>query len=106
MPGSAKRLVGFTESVIREMTRVAEVYDAINLSQGYPDFDPPKELIAAAHEALEGSYHQYATTWGAPLFREALAREQSRFQSLLPGQNDRINLTIDFGRLFLRPAYL
>jgi aspartate/methionine/tyrosine aminotransferase len=82
MPGIAKRLNRFTESVIREMTRVADDHGAINLSQGFPDYDPPAELIAAAHEALDGDHHQYAATWGAPLFRQALARKQSRFMGL------------------------
>ena len=52
MPRTAQRLNQFTESVIREMTRVADAYGAINLSQGYPDFDPPEELLAAAERAL------------------------------------------------------
>jgi aminotransferase len=67
----------FTESVIRKMTRVAQEYDAINLSQGFPDFDPPKELLQAAHAALDGPYHQYAITWGARDFRQALAEKLS-----------------------------
>jgi aminotransferase len=82
MPTTANRLSHFTESVIREMTRVANEYGAINLSQGYPDFDPPAELLAAARHALDGDYHQYAITWGAPAFRQALARKQRRFMGL------------------------
>jgi aminotransferase len=57
------------------MTRVALEQGAINLSQGFPDFDPPKALLDAAQEALKGPYHQYAITWGAQNFREALARK-------------------------------
>jgi aspartate/methionine/tyrosine aminotransferase len=79
---TADRLRGFTESVIREMTRVAQQYGAINLSQGFPDFDPSPELVAAAGEALRGSFHQYAVTWGAPEFRQALAEKQSRWMGL------------------------
>lgn len=82
MPQTAQKLRGFTESVIREMTRVARRYDAINLSQGFPDFDPPRELIEAAARALTGDYHQYAITWGAPNFRQALAEKQSRFMGM------------------------
>ncbi len=83
MPAIAHRLSRFTESVIREMTRVADQYGAINLSQGFPDFDPPAELVEAAKAALDsGRHHQYATTWGAPDFRAALARKQTRFMGL------------------------
>lgn len=82
MPFVANRLNNFTESVIREMTRVANACGAINLSQGFPDFDPPAELVAAAKRAMDDGYHQYAVTWGAPNFREALARKQSRWMGL------------------------
>ena len=78
MPTTAARLNHFTESVIREMTRVAIEAEAINLSQGFPDFEPPAALVQAAHAALDGDYHQYATTWGAQSFREALAVKQTR----------------------------
>lgn len=82
MAKTASRLEGFTESVIREMTRVANEHGAINLSQGFPDFPPPAELVQAAHKALEGDFHQYAVTWGAPAFREALARKQRQYMDL------------------------
>jgi aminotransferase len=82
MPSIARRLGHFTESVIREMTRIANECGAINLSQGFPDFDPPPELIAAAKRAMDEGHHQYAITWGAPRFREALARKQSRWMGL------------------------
>src|ERR1700741_3522089 len=85
---TAHRLARFTESVIREMTRVANRYGAINLSQGFPDFDPPHELVEAAAKALEGEYHQYAITWGQPEFREALAAKQSRFMGLSLDPNE------------------
>lgn len=78
MPQLASHLSGFTESVIRSMTRLAQQTGAVNLAQGFPDFDPPAELIAAAHRALDGDYHQYAITWGAKNFREALARKITR----------------------------
>jgi aspartate/methionine/tyrosine aminotransferase len=82
MPRLGQRTVPFTESVIRRMTRVANSAGAINLSQGYPDFDPPEELLAAAERAARRGPHQYAVTWGAPGFREALARKQSRLMGL------------------------
>jgi aspartate/methionine/tyrosine aminotransferase len=82
MPSTASRLNFFTESVIREMTRLAEAYNAINLSQGYPDFDPPQTLLEAAERALRAGYNQYSVTWGSPRFRAALAEKQSRFMGL------------------------
>ncbi|HVE16383.1 MAG TPA: aminotransferase class I/II-fold pyridoxal phosphate-dependent enzyme [Chthoniobacterales bacterium] len=82
MPRTADRLHAFTESVIRGMTRLANAHGAINLSQGFPDFDPPEELLAALERAARGPHHQYAVTWGAPRFREALARKINRFSGL------------------------
>jgi aminotransferase len=82
MPQTATRVGTFTESVIREMTRISNQHDAINLSQGFPDFDPPAALVQAAHQALNDGHHQYAITWGAPRFRQALARKQRRFMNL------------------------
>jgi L-glutamine---4-(methylsulfanyl)-2-oxobutanoate aminotransferase len=82
MPATATRLSGFTESVIRAMTRLANQHGAINLAQGFPDFDPPEELLAALERATRGPHHQYAVTWGAPRFRQALARKISRFTGL------------------------
>ncbi len=82
MPKTATRLEGFTESVIRGMTRLANEHGAINLSQGFPDFDPPEALLKALEEATRGPHHQYAVTWGAPRFREALARKISRCSGL------------------------
>jgi aminotransferase len=82
MPQTSLRLHQFTESVIRRMTRVANQFGAVNLSQGFPDFDPPPALLqAAARTALAGP-HQYALTWGAADFRAALARKQSRCTGL------------------------
>jgi len=82
MPATANRLNVFTESVIRGTTRLANQYGAINLSQGFPDFDPPEPLLAGLEKATRGPHHQYAMTWGAPRFREALARKISRFTGL------------------------
>ena len=82
MPQTSHRLQHFTESVIRRMTRVANEHGAINLSQGFPDFDPPPALLEAAQVAALRGPHQYAVTWGAPGFRQALARKQSRCMGL------------------------
>jgi len=78
MPDIAVRLNQFTESVIREMTRVANTHNAINLSQGFPDFDPPLKLVEAGKKAFDNGFHQYAVTWGAPGFRQALAQKQNQ----------------------------
>lgn len=82
MPGTASRLNLFTESIIREMTRLSDNYGAINLAQGFPDFDPPSELIEAATQALNQGYNQYTITWGSLNFRQALARKQSAFMGM------------------------
>jgi aminotransferase len=82
MPKTSDRTSIFTESVIRRMTRVANEHEAINLSQGFPDFDPPPALVAALRDVAGTGPHQYAVTWGAPNFREALAAKQSRWMGL------------------------
>ena len=82
MPHTASRLSTFTESVIRGTTRLANQYGAINLAQGFPDFEPPEILLDALERAARGPFHQYAVTWGAPRFREALARKNSRFMGI------------------------
>jgi len=69
----SQRVQGFTESVIREMTRVSAQYGGVNLAQGFPNFPPPRVLVEAAHRALDGDFHQYAITWGARNLREAIA---------------------------------
>ena len=78
MPTLSKRTETFTDSVIRRMTRVSLQYGAVNLSQGFPDFDPPKEILDRLAEVSHSGPHQYAITWGAQNFREALAKKQSR----------------------------
>jgi aminotransferase len=82
MPAAASRTATFTESVIREMTRIADQYGAINLAQGFPDFEPPEELLDAAVRALRAGYNQYAVTWGSPRFRQALAEKQTHFMGI------------------------
>lgn len=79
MPELSGRTENFTDSVIRRMTRVSLQYGAVNLSQGFPDFDPPKEILDRLAEVAHEDYHQYSITWGAQNFREALAEKQSKF---------------------------
>jgi aminotransferase len=82
MPATASRLNIFQESVIREMTRLANQHQAINLAQGFPDFDPPAPLIEALERSARGSFHQYSITWGSARFRLALAAKINRFTGL------------------------
>lgn len=79
MPELSNRTAHFTDSVIRRMTRIANKYRAINLSQGFPDFDPPEEITRRLKEVAQSGPHQYALTWGAQNFREALAEKHERF---------------------------
>lgn len=78
----SKRTKTFTDSVIRRMTRIANEYDAINLSQGFPDFDPPKEILNRLEQVAHEDYNQYAITWGAQNLRDALAKKQSKYMNL------------------------
>jgi len=78
MPRTSRRTGRFSESVIREMTRVALQHGAINLAQGFPDFDPPAELLEEARAEMGRGHHQYAVTWGAPPLRAALAEKITR----------------------------
>src|SRR5271154_5826522 len=82
MPATASRLAIFQESVIREMTRLANQHQAINLAQGFPDFDPPAALIEALEKSARGPFHQYSITWGSARFRQALAAKIPRFTGL------------------------
>ena len=78
----SERTAGFTDSVIRRMTRVSNQYGAVNLSQGFPDFDPPKEITDRLAQVACLGPHQYALTWGAQNFREALAKKQEHFYGM------------------------
>jgi len=79
--------------VIRGMTRLANQCGAINLSQGFPDFDPPEPVLKAAERAARVGPHQYAVTWGAPNFRAAIASKQSRFMRLPLDPDENIVVT-------------
>lgn len=78
MPKLSDRVYTFTDSVIRRMTRISDEHGAINLSQGFPDFDPPKEIMDALAKAAYDGPHQYSITFGAQNFREALAEKQGK----------------------------
>ncbi|MBQ8585144.1 MAG: aminotransferase class I/II-fold pyridoxal phosphate-dependent enzyme, partial [Butyricicoccus sp.] len=78
MPKLSDRVQTFTDSVIRRMTRISDEHGAINLSQGFPDFDPPKPILDALAKVSYEGPHQYPITFGAENFREALAEKQGR----------------------------
>lgn len=81
-PRTSRRLVGLRESVIREMTRLAIRHDAINMSQGYPDFPAPPEILQAAHRAIDQGFNQYAVTWGVPELCRAIGDNLHRWYGL------------------------
>ncbi|NJE29401.1 aminotransferase class I/II-fold pyridoxal phosphate-dependent enzyme [Megamonas funiformis] len=89
----SKRTSNFSDSVIRRMTRIANKYDAVNLSQGFPDFAPPKEITDRLAEVAKMGPHQYAITWGAQNFREALARKHEHFSGMKVDPDSEIVVT-------------
>ena len=82
MRALSERTSKFTDSVIRRMTRVSNKYGAVNLSQGFPDFDPPAEILERLKGVADENYHQYSITWGAQNTREALAAKESKFMGI------------------------
>jgi aminotransferase len=78
----SNRTSGFTESVIREMTRLAMEKGAINLAQGFPDFSAPEDIKHAAQQAIAADFNQYAITWGAKPFRDAIAAKYRKWYGL------------------------
>ena len=93
MPTLSKRTENFTDSVIRRMTRISNQYGAVNLSQGFPDFEPPRELLDRLAQVANEDFHQYSITWGAQNFREALAEKQSRLMGRKIDPNGEIVVT-------------
>lgn len=89
----SERTASFTDSVIRRMTRISLQYGAVNLSQGFPDFEPPKEILDRLAQVAYEDYHQYSITWGAQDFREALAAKQSRYMGRAIDPNGEIVVT-------------
>ena len=78
-PTISKKAERFTESVIREMTRLAQIHGAVNLAQGMPDFEAPSEIKEAACQAIMADINQYAITWGAKVFRDAISAKAKAF---------------------------
>ena len=93
MQSLSERTAGFTDSVIRRMTRVSLQYGAVNLSQGFPDFESPKEILDRLAQVAHEDFHQYSITWGAQNFREALAAKQSRYMGRTIDPNSEIVTT-------------
>ena len=93
MQSLASRLDIFSESLINEMHVLADRTGAINLSSGYPDFDPPQALLEAAEIALKSGYNQYAIPWGSFNLRCALAKKQSRFTGLEIDPEEHVTVT-------------
>ena len=93
MPQLSDRTANFTDSVIRRMTRISNQYGAVNLSQGFPDFEPPKEILNRLAEVTKEDFHQYSITWGAQNFREALARKIQHFSGLVVDPNGELVVT-------------
>lgn len=87
------RTADFTDSVIRRMTRISNQHGAVNLSQGFPDFQPPKAILDRLAEVSSEDFHQYSITWGAQNFREALAEKQSRLMGRTIDPNGEITVT-------------
>ena len=93
MQNLSERTAGFTDSVIRRMTRVSMQYGAVNLSQGFPDFDPPQAITDRLAQVAHEDFNQYSITWGAQNFREALAAKQSRYMGRAIDPNSEIVVT-------------
>ncbi len=93
MPALSQKTAGFTDSVIRRMTRISAQHGAVNLSQGFPDFDPPREILDRLAEVSKEDFHQYSITWGAQNFREALARKHEHFSGQRIDPNSQICVT-------------
>jgi len=94
MLAGPQHLEGVAESAIREMSRLADAYGAINMAQDFPDLDPPPELVYAALDALQGPYNQHGLTWGSPRLREAIARKMDRFYGLCVHPLSEVTITV------------
>jgi len=89
----AQRLSTLTESVIRDMTRLAIKHGAVNLSQGYPDFDPPQAVLNAAVTAVQSGHNQYAITWGSPRLRAKIAETYGRWYDMAINPDTDVTVT-------------
>lgn len=93
MQALSTRTAHFTDSVIRRMTRISNQYGAVNLSQGFPDFDPPQAILDRLAQTAGENVHQYSITWGAQNFREALAAKQFRYMGRRLDPDSEITVT-------------
>ncbi len=93
------KAASFTESVIRDFTRLSDLHGAINLGQGFPDFPAPDQVKEAARRAIADDHNQYPVTWGVPAFREAIASSYERLygMSVDPGHGRLCHLRVDRG---------
>lgn len=91
--GPSRRAEGFTESVIREMTRLCQKYGAINLAQGFPDFDPPVEMRRAAAYAVNHGFNQYSITHGSIRLREAIAKKVRNYNHIPCDPDENVTVT-------------
>ena len=89
----ARRTASFTESVIREMTRIANQHEAVNLAQGFPDFPMPEPMKEAACAAIHGNINQYAITWGSSALRIAIAEKYRRFYGMAVDHDREVTVT-------------
>ncbi|HWP50791.1 MAG TPA: aminotransferase class I/II-fold pyridoxal phosphate-dependent enzyme [Clostridia bacterium] len=89
----SERTANFSDSVIRRMTRISNQYGAINLSQGFPDFEPPPEILTRLSQVTHEDFHQYSITWGSQHFREALATKESLLRGRTIDPNSEIVVT-------------
>ena len=80
---ASQRALSFTESVIRDMTRVCLKHRGVNLSQGFPDFSAPMVIKEAAVKAIHADANQYAITWGTPNLRQTIAQKFSRYNGVI-----------------------
>lgn len=93
MPTLSNRTADFTDSIIRRMTRIANQYNAVNLSQGFPDFEPPREILDRLAQVSNEDFHQYSITWGSQNFREALAAKIQHFSGQAVDPNGELVVT-------------
>ncbi|MCR4630174.1 MAG: pyridoxal phosphate-dependent aminotransferase [Treponema sp.] len=93
MPTLSNRTSTFTDSVIRRMTRISNQYGAVNLSQGFPDFEPPRPILERLAEVTKENFHQYSTTWGSQNFRDALAAKIQHFSGVTVDSNAELVVT-------------
>lgn len=93
MPYVSKRTETFTESVIREMTRRCAAVGGVNLAQGFPDFDPPAEIVEAAIKAMRDGFNQYSITWGSPRLRSAICEKIGSYNHIEADPDKNVTVT-------------